>query len=94
MVEEAKEEDGEAREEEDGVEEVTAQQPHPKRHKGLSDLSDSELREEMKRRRYKGRGRSREEIILLLEEDSRTQRHITWVKGGKEEDKCNRTREV
>ena len=67
-------------------------QGQPNRQKGISDLSDIVLKEEMKRRKYKVRGKSRGEIILLLEEDSRTQRQINWVKGDNGEVKCHRIR--
>ena len=39
----------------------------------------------MRKRRLKVKGRSREEIILLIEEDDRTQRKIGWTSGVKGE---------
>ena len=41
-------------------------------------LSDIVLRRELKRRKYKARGKMRKDIILLLEEDDKTQERIVW----------------
>ena len=77
---EKEEQSGEAKGEEEGSE----AQPSSKVRRGNETLEedpytyslDKELREEMKKRKFRTTGRKREEMILLLKEDSRKQRKI------------------
>ena len=60
---------------------ASLQKPTPKRmKKELSGYTDKELREEMRKRRFKVSGRTRERMIFLLEEDNKTQKVIAWGK--------------
>ena len=46
-----------------------------------SHITDKELREELKSRRFKVKGRGREEMIILLEEDNRNQKKLVLSQG-------------
>ena len=46
-----------------------------------SHITDKELRDDLRRRRFKVKGRKREEMILLLEEDDKNQRKLVLTEG-------------
>ena len=66
-------------EEDEPARKKTRNDSHKEEEGRYSDHTDSDLRKEMKKRKFKGSGRSREKIILLLEEDDKTQRVINWA---------------
>ena len=52
---------------------------HKRERDGYSGYTDVVLRRELKKRKYRVNGRNREEMILLLEEDDKTQSVIRWA---------------